>query len=212
MRTCFLKRSKLRCHPSPIHGKSLFHLVICSFCVSSCDKKNLKWIFIPYNVLWNSLCVLYPLARGSGIKTHNSFHNTLMEWKFIWDPIYNGSNDTAKVVFFLIKSRLNSKSRSQGQIFGVVQWIIYVIRKWCGAMDNVCHKESKVKYQSPNSFGWNFIRMAEVCGKCSYVGGGGRDFVVFFICDPSSVGHRLAAMSGDFVLQLPVTPPVLATD
>ena len=61
------KRSKPRRHPSPIRGKSLFHLVICSFRVSSCDKKNLKWIFIPYDVLWNSLCVLYPLARGSGI-------------------------------------------------------------------------------------------------------------------------------------------------
>ena len=60
-------RSKQRRHPSPIRGKSLFHLVICSFRVSSCDKKNLKWIFIPYDVLWNSLCVLYPLARGSGI-------------------------------------------------------------------------------------------------------------------------------------------------
>ena len=61
------KRSKLRRYPSPIRGKSLFHLVICSFRVSSCDKKNLKWILIPYDVLWNSLCVLYPLARGSGI-------------------------------------------------------------------------------------------------------------------------------------------------
>ena len=70
------KRSNSRCHPSPIRGKSLFHLVICSFRVSSCDKKNLKWIFIPYDLLWNSLCVLYPLARGSGYKTHNSFHNT----------------------------------------------------------------------------------------------------------------------------------------
>ena len=80
------QRSKPRRHPSLIRRKSLFHLVICSFRVSSCDKKNLKWIFIPYDVLWNSLCVLYPLARGSGIyipspeargyKTHNSFHNT----------------------------------------------------------------------------------------------------------------------------------------
>ena len=66
------KRSKPRRHPSLIRGKSLFHLVICSFRVSSCDKKNLKWIFIPYDVLWNSLCV--PEARG--YETHNSFHNT----------------------------------------------------------------------------------------------------------------------------------------
>ena len=36
------KRSKSRCHPSPTRGKSLFHLVICSFRVSTCDKKNLK--------------------------------------------------------------------------------------------------------------------------------------------------------------------------
>ena len=49
-----------------IRGKSLFHVVICSFRVSSCDKKNLEWIFIPYDVS--------PEARG--YKTHNSFHNT----------------------------------------------------------------------------------------------------------------------------------------
>ena len=71
------KRSKPRRHPSPIRGKSLFHLVICSFRVSSCDKKNLKWIFIPYDVLWNSLCVfIFPRQRLGDIKTHNSFHNT----------------------------------------------------------------------------------------------------------------------------------------
>ena len=58
------KRSKPRRHQSPIRGKSIFHLVICSFRVSSCDKKNLKWIFIPYDVLWNELCVLYPRASG----------------------------------------------------------------------------------------------------------------------------------------------------
>ena len=51
----------------PIRGKSLFRVVICSFRVSSCDKKNLKRISIPYDVLWNSLCALYPIARGSGI-------------------------------------------------------------------------------------------------------------------------------------------------
>ena len=88
------KRSKPRRHPSRIRGKSLFHLVICSFRVSSCDKKNLKWIFIPYDVLWNSLCVLYPLARGSGYKTHNSFHNTSYGMKihlrsYIYDCCYS---------------------------------------------------------------------------------------------------------------------------
>ena len=55
------KHSKSRCHPSPIRRKSLFHLVICSFRVSSWDKKNLKRIFIP---------------QARGYKTHNSFHNT----------------------------------------------------------------------------------------------------------------------------------------
>ena len=70
------KRSKPRRHPSPIRGKSIFHLVICSFRVSSCDKKNLKWIFIPYDVLWNSLCVYIPSPEARGYKTHNSFHNT----------------------------------------------------------------------------------------------------------------------------------------
>ena len=71
----FSTRSRSRRHPLLIRGKSLFHVVVCSFRVSSCDKKNLKWIFIPYDVLWNSFCVLYPLARG-GYKTHNWFHNT----------------------------------------------------------------------------------------------------------------------------------------
>ena len=60
--------------------KSLLHVVIWLFRVSSCDKKNLKWIFIPYNVLWNKLCFLYPWASGEplarGYKTHNTFHNT----------------------------------------------------------------------------------------------------------------------------------------
>ena len=40
--------------------------------------------FIRY--LWNSLCVLYPLAKGSGI-TYNLFHKYRMKWKFIPDPI-----------------------------------------------------------------------------------------------------------------------------
>ena len=62
------KRSKSQCHPSPICGKSHFHLVICSFRVSSCDKKNLKWIFILYDVLWTHFVFWY--------KTHKSFHNT----------------------------------------------------------------------------------------------------------------------------------------
>ena len=42
--------------------------------------------FIRY--LWNSLRISYPLARGSGYKTHNSFHKYRMKWKFISDPIY----------------------------------------------------------------------------------------------------------------------------
>ena len=58
------KHSKPRRHPSPIRRKGLCHLIICSFRVSSCDKKNLKRIFIPYNVLWKELCVLYPWAPG----------------------------------------------------------------------------------------------------------------------------------------------------
>ena len=60
------KRSKSRHHPSPIHGKSLFLLLICSFCVSSCDKKK----------------------RLGNIKHTTRFIMHPMEWKFIWDPIH----------------------------------------------------------------------------------------------------------------------------
>ena len=66
--------------PVPICGKSLFHVVICSFLVSSCDKKcdkkNLKWIFIPYDVLW-PCCVLYipsPEARDMKHTTRFIIH------------------------------------------------------------------------------------------------------------------------------------------
>ena len=41
--------------------------------------------FIRY--LWNELRVLYPLTKGSGYKTRNSFHKYHMKWKFISDPI-----------------------------------------------------------------------------------------------------------------------------
>ena len=57
----FSKRSRSWCHPFLIGGKSLFHVVICSFRVSSCDKKNLNE-FSP---------------EAQGYKTHNSFHNTV---------------------------------------------------------------------------------------------------------------------------------------
>ena len=33
-------------------------LVWTGLIVSLCDKNNLKWIFIPYHVLWNSLCFI----------------------------------------------------------------------------------------------------------------------------------------------------------
>ena len=69
------KRSKSRCHPSPIRRTCIFHFVICLFCVCSCDKKNLKWISIRYDVLWNSFCVYIPSPEARGYKTHNSFHN-----------------------------------------------------------------------------------------------------------------------------------------
>ena len=76
--------SRSRCHQSPIPRKSLFYVVICSFCVSSCDEKNLKWIFIPYDVLWN-WCIYILSPEAQGYKTHNSLHNTSYG---IWDPIY----------------------------------------------------------------------------------------------------------------------------
>ena len=56
----------------PIRGRSLFHVVICLFRVSSCDRKNIKLIFIPCDVLWNELRVFYfpePLA-SYGLKIH----------------------------------------------------------------------------------------------------------------------------------------------
>ena len=58
------KRSKPRRHPSLIRGKSLFHLVICSFRVSS------------------------PRQRLGDMKHTTRFIIHCMEWKFIWDPIY----------------------------------------------------------------------------------------------------------------------------
>ena len=63
--------------------KSLFHLVIkiCSFRVSSCDKKNLKWIFIPY-MSYETRCVR---QRLGDIKYITRFIIHGMEWTFIWD-------------------------------------------------------------------------------------------------------------------------------
>ena len=54
----------------------------------SCDKKNLKWIFISYGI-YETRCVFYiPSPKARGHKTHNSFHKYRMKWKFISDPIY----------------------------------------------------------------------------------------------------------------------------
>ena len=54
----------------------------------SCDKKNLKWIFITYGI-YETSCVFYiPSPKARGYKTHNLFHKYRMKWKFILDPIY----------------------------------------------------------------------------------------------------------------------------
>ena len=54
----------------------------------SCDKKNLKWIFISYSI-YETHCVFYiPSPKARGYKTYNSFHKYRMKWKFISDPIY----------------------------------------------------------------------------------------------------------------------------
>ena len=61
------------------------------FSESSCDKKNLKWIFISYGI-YETRCVFYiPSPKARGYKTHNSFHKYRMKWKFISDPIWLGS-------------------------------------------------------------------------------------------------------------------------
>ena len=54
----------------------------------SCDKKNLKWIFISYGI-YETRCVFYiPSPKARGYKTHNLFHKYRMKWKFISDLIY----------------------------------------------------------------------------------------------------------------------------
>ena len=54
----------------------------------SCDKKNLKRIFISYSI-YETRCVFsIPSPEARGYKTHNSFHKYRMKWKFISDPIY----------------------------------------------------------------------------------------------------------------------------
>ena len=54
----------------------------------SCDKKNLKWIFISYSI-YETSCVFYiPKPKARGYKTQNSFHKYRMKWKFISDPIF----------------------------------------------------------------------------------------------------------------------------
>ena len=56
----------------------------------SCDKKNLKWIFISYGI-YETRCVFYiPSPKARGYKTHNSFHKYRIKWKYseiISDPI-----------------------------------------------------------------------------------------------------------------------------
>ena len=58
------------------------------FASLTCDKKNLKWIFISYGI-YETRCVFYiPSPKALGYKTHDSFHKYRMKWKFISDPIY----------------------------------------------------------------------------------------------------------------------------
>ena len=60
----------------------------CIFASLTCDKKNLKWIFISYGI-YETRCVFYiPPPKAQGYKTHNSFHKYRMKWKFISDPIF----------------------------------------------------------------------------------------------------------------------------
>ena len=56
-------------------------------CFLSCDKKNLKWIFISYNIY--ETCVFFiPSPKAWGYKTHNSFNKYPRNWKFTSDLIY----------------------------------------------------------------------------------------------------------------------------
>ena len=61
----------------------------------SCDKKNLKWIFISYGI-YETRCVFYiPSPKARGYKTHNSFHKTV--WNENWFQILY-------ILIFLINS------------------------------------------------------------------------------------------------------------
>ena len=54
----------------------------------SCDKKNLKWIFIWYSIYDTRWVFYIPSPNARGYKTHNSFHKHRMKLKLISDPIY----------------------------------------------------------------------------------------------------------------------------
>ena len=61
------------------HKIHYFFMKYWYFSELSCDKKNLKWIFISYGI-HETRCVFYiPSPKARGYKTHNSFHKR--EWR-----------------------------------------------------------------------------------------------------------------------------------
>ena len=54
----------------------------------SCDKKNLKWIFISDGIYETRCVVFMKLVLWFICKTNNSLHKYRMIWKFISDPIF----------------------------------------------------------------------------------------------------------------------------
>ena len=73
---------------NPAVGKN-FSYFYASF---TCEKKIWNE-FMFHTYLWNSVCVLHPLAKGVwNIKTRDSFHKYRMKWKLISDSLFTGWN------------------------------------------------------------------------------------------------------------------------
>ena len=87
MRTCYQSVASHAVIRPYSRKKVYFILLFAHSVLVPCDKENLKWIFIPYDELWNESCVLYHWTGD--IKHTTRFIVHRMEWKFIWDPIFN---------------------------------------------------------------------------------------------------------------------------
>ena len=78
-----------RCHPSPTHGKTLFHLKLIS---CSCDRKEPQMNFHSIQCIMKLVCFI-SLARGrlGDIKHTTCFISHGMEWKkyFRYYNVYN---------------------------------------------------------------------------------------------------------------------------